>query len=540
MNGKLPLSSAWGAEQHAWVREMGASHSAMPAGGGVGASAWRGTDARRPSAAARAAADKVRQTRERLALQAGETTPAFDYELLLMFVRNELGASVTVPLLAVIFALAAMFWAPVVQPILWLASVLAAKAWLIWQCRRFARLPAREVDPTLWRKRLTLAELANGIAWGGIAFIAMDTPDPSSHVFIFAAITLVLAIRTMFASTVVPIIYAGTIPMTIALSIRLMAIGTPFYWALASMALGVHVYFIFLARGLNATVLAMLGFRAEKDSLIAELEEAKAVSDDARRRAEAANLAKSRFLATMSHELRTPLNAILGFSEVMKNELLGPMGSSTYRDYAANIHESGSHLLNLINEILDLSRIEAGRYELNEQPVRLAEVGEECRRLLKLRAEAKGLEVIERFADALPPLWADERAVRQVTLNLLSNALKFTPRGGTVVIIADQLEDGHQYLSVQDNGPGIPEDEIPKVMRAFGQGTLAQNAAEGGTGLGLPIVKHLMELHGGELRLESRLRKGTKATVVFPPSRVIEILPPLQPLGEERHRRAEG
>ena len=154
---------------------------------------------------------------------------------------------------------------------------------------------------------------------------------------------------------------------------------------------------MFLAKGLNSTALAMLEFRAEKDALIAEIEEEKSISDEARRRAEAANIAKSRFLATMSHELRTPLNAILGFSEVMKCELLGPMQNENYKEYAGNIHDSGRHLLQLINEILDLSRIEAGRYELHEEPVRLTDIVEDCLRLLMLRAESKGLQVVLEF-----------------------------------------------------------------------------------------------------------------------------------------------
>ena len=157
------------------------------------------------------------------------------------------------------------------------------------------------------------------------------------------------------------------------------------------MAIGIHVFFVYLARGLHSTALAMVEFRAEKDSLISELEEASAISDEARRRAEAANKAKSRFLATMSHELRTPLNAIMGFSEVMEKELLGPIGSDLYREYAHNIYESGDHLLCIINEILDLSRIEAGRYDLNEETIRLTDVAEDCQRLVKIKADAKAL-----------------------------------------------------------------------------------------------------------------------------------------------------
>ena len=212
----------------------------------------------------------------------------------------------------------------------------------------------------------------------------------------------------MFAATIPAILYAGTIPMIVAVVVRLLLLNNPFYLALASMAVGIYLYFLFLARGLRSTSVSMLEYRGEKDALIAELEEQKSVSDEARRRAEAANMAKTRFLATMSHELRTPLNAILGFSEVMKTELLGPMENPTYREYAGDILESGRHLLHLINEILDLTRIEAGRYELHEEPVRLAEVADECGRLLKLRAESKGLQITDEFEPDLPVVWADQ------------------------------------------------------------------------------------------------------------------------------------
>jgi two-component system, cell cycle sensor histidine kinase PleC len=306
--------------------------------------------------------------------------------------------------------------------------------------------------------------------------------------------------------------------------------------ALASMAIGVHIYFVFLAKGLYATALSMLEFRAQKDCLITELEEARVISDEARNRAEAANVAKSRFLATMSHELRTPLNAILGFSEVMQAEIMGPMHNKVYKEYAGNIHDSGRHLLNLINEILDLSRIEAGRYELKEEPIRLIDAAEDCHRMLKQRAEAKGLQIIEDFDETLPQVWADERAIRQICLNLVSNALKFTPRGGVITITVAKLPNGGQTIRIKDTGPGIPKEEIPKVLQAFGQGSLAHQTAEGGTGLGLPIVQNLIELHGGAFELQSELRKGTIAIITFPKQRVMQPMAPLQPLGQERHR----
>jgi two-component system cell cycle sensor histidine kinase PleC len=484
----------------------------------------------------------LREIRQRLA-QGTSIKPEFEYELVLMFVRNELSAQPTILLLAAIFSLASMFWAPWTQAGLWLLLVISAKVMLLECCRRFLALPQSEIHVGVWRRRLIIAEAINGTAWAGFAMVGMGGADAvsqvyvfSSNVFIFASLMVVLAIRMTFASTVMPILFVGTIPMTLAVVTRLLLLQDLFYVALASLAVGVHVYFVFLAKGLNSTALAMVGFRAQKDALIAELEESKSISDEARRRAEAANVAKSRFLATMSHELRTPLNAILGFSEVMKTEIMGPMANPTYREYAAHIHHSGTHLLNLINEVLDLSRIEAGRYELHEEPLRLVDVAEDCHRLLKLRAEGKGLQIVQNCDGELPQLWADERAVRQICLNLMSNALKFTPRGGQIVLTVCATPDGGQKISVRDTGPGIPKEEIPKVLQAFGQGSLAHQTAEGGTGLGLPIVQKLIELHGGSFELMSELRKGTEAIVSFPKQRVLQAVAPLQPLGHERHR----
>jgi two-component system cell cycle sensor histidine kinase PleC len=477
----------------------------------------------------------------RARLSQGSTIrPEFEYELLSMLARNELSARVTLPLLAVIFSLASMFWAPVTQASIWLATVIASKFLVIGACRKYLAQPRTSVNVGHWRRRFVWLALVDGSMWGGIALVGLGEADAASHVFMLASLIVLLAIRMTFASAVMPILYAGTIPVTLAIVARLLMQGHPFYLAMAAMAVGLQVYFMFLAKGLNGTALAMLEYRAEKDALIAEIEEEKAISDEARRRAEAANVAKSRFLATMSHELRTPLNAILGFSEVMRTELFGPINNDSYKDYAGNIHDSGRHLLQLINEILDLSRIEAGRYELHEEPVRLVEIVEECLRLLQLRAESKGLHVALELESGLRQLWADERAVRQICLNLISNALKFTPRGGHIALRVYGIPDGGQAFVVKDTGPGIPKDEIPKVMQAFGQGSLAHQTAEGGTGLGLPIVQNLVTLHGGTFELRSELRKGTEAVVTLPASRVLKPMPPLQPLGQERHRQPTG
>jgi two-component system, cell cycle sensor histidine kinase PleC len=294
--------------------------------------------------------------------------------------------------------------------------------------------------------------------------------------------------------------------------------------------------------------LATLEARAEKDALIGELEQAKSISDEARHRAESANVAKSRFLAQMSHELRTPLNAILGFSEVMKAEIFGGHAVAVYKEYSADIHNSGVHLLNLINEILDLSRIEAGRYELNEEAVSLVNVVADCHHLLKLRASSRGITIHEMFEQGMPRIWGDERAMRQVVLNLLSNSIKFTPQTGEIWLKVGWTASGGQYLSCKDTGSGIAEDEIPIVLASFGQGSNSIKSAEQGAGLGLPIAKSLIDMHGGTFTLKSKLRIGTEVIITFPPERVMSALapvtedaPPLQPeyeinVADERRR----
>ena len=468
----------------------------------------------------------VQQVRDRL-VNSSKLKPEYQHDLLLMFVNNELGAKFTMPLFALVVALAASFWAPFEQIAIWYVCLLITKMILLILCANFPKEMSPDIPLTQWRMKLATAEFLHGTIWMGIITISLKVSDPSAHMFIFASIVVMICMRMMFAASVPQIVAIGTLPMTAGLVIRFALFNEPFYWALAALAIGVHSYLFFLVRGLHANVISMINFRAMKDSLIAEIEEAKALSDEGRRQAEAANLAKSRFLATMSHELRTPLNAIIGFSEVMKSEIFGPHANVTYKEYSQDIHESGQHLLNLINEILDLSRIEAGRYNLNEEGIELAGIADDCQRLLRIRAEEKGLKIHEEFHATLPRLWADERAVRQMCLNILGNAIKFTPKGGNIWIILDKDHEGRQILRIRDSGPGIPKEEIPIVLQSFGQGSLAHETAEGGTGLGLPIVQGLMKMHGGELQLKSVLRKGTEVSLIFPANRSMNPMPAL-------------
>ena len=244
---------------------------------------------------------------------------------------------------------------------------------------------------------------------------------------------------------------------------------------------------------------------------------------EAKEQAEAASRAKSEFLANMSHELRTPLNAIIGFSEVMRGELLGPLGSPRYTEYATDIHESGSHLLTLINDILDVSRAEAGELTLNESEVDVAYVVRAARRLIEQRATAAGLALETGLAPGLPTIWADERMVKQMVINLLSNSVKFTPEGGRIRVDAALEPSGSLCLRVSDTGIGLSESEIPIALTPFRQVESGLTRKHGGTGLGLPLVKSLIELHGGSLRIESEPARGTTVSLRFPAVRIVGV-----------------
>lgn len=469
----------------------------------------------------------VKEQRERLSSRTG-TRPAFDYELALSFARNRVSAAFAMPLLAILVGATSLLWLDPLPVAIWAAVVVATQVLSFFVCRRFIAQTSSHAAIGKWVRGFIALELLHGLAWSGILALTFTaTMSPGLDVFEFSVTVVIVSVGAMLASTVPAAAIAGTLPVVIASATVFIGRGEPLYYALATIAVGAEMFFLLLANRFYAATLEALESRAEKDLLIGELETAKAVSDESRRRAEEANLAKSRFLATMSHELRTPLNAILGFSEVMKNEVLGPIENKNYKDYAADIHGSGEHLLNLINEILDLSRIEAGRYKLHEEPVNLAHLVEECRHLVMLKARNKNISVELKAEEDMPRLWVDSRAVRQVALNLLSNAVKFTQPGGHIEVKVGWTSGGGQYLSVSDNGPGIPEEEIPIVLSAFGQGSVAIKGAEDGTGLGLPIVQALMHTHDGDFRLTSRLREGTTATAIFPRSRVMEALPPI-------------
>jgi signal transduction histidine kinase len=253
---------------------------------------------------------------------------------------------------------------------------------------------------------------------------------------------------------------------------------------------------------------------AHYQEITRQLHEAKETADTASR-------TKSEFLANMSHELRTPLNAIMGFSEVIKNEMFGHIAIPQYVEYARDIFGSGSHLLDIINDILDLSKVEAGKFNLSEENVAIEEVVFAVCNIIKGKADEKNLHIAPRLPGIMPRLYADKRALKQMMLNLLSNAVKFTPEDGDVCISAKLEENGGVAIVISDSGIGIAEADMQKVMTPFGQVDSALAREHEGTGLGVPLVKAMIELHGGTLSIESTPGKGSVVTLRFPPERSI-------------------
>jgi len=272
-----------------------------------------------------------------------------------------------------------------------------------------------------------------------------------------------------------------------------------------------------LERDAHSTHEATQALRIQLGEALNRLREARDKAD----RADRANQAKSAFLAMMSHELRTPLSAIIGFAEMIEQQAMGPIGNLKYRDYAVDIRESGQHLLGIINDILDLSKVEAGKETLQEQEMTFDALTTGVRVLVEGRARDAGVKLVFDIADDIPNVRADKRRLIQILVNLLSNGVKFTPQGGTVTLRCWATEGSGLVLQAIDTGIGIARDDIPVALSVFGQVSGDSERQAQGTGLGLPLAKALAELHGGTLDLQSEPGEGTTVTLRLPAYRMV-------------------
>ena len=280
------------------------------------------------------------------------------------------------------------------------------------------------------------------------------------------------------------------------------------YWELASIS---------PIKAADGTITSFLAVKED----ITERKEAEKAILEAKDEADKANKAKSEFLANMSHDLRTPLNAIIGFSQMMEGKAFGPLGNPHYEEYAKDIHKSGDLLVNLIDDILDLSKIEAGKYEMDEEALDVTSFIRSSATMIEPNAQKMGVTINVDLPSDLPMLNGSRRALVQILNNLLSNAVKFTPADGKVSVSAKIDETGSMLISVADTGIGIPDEKIAKVLNPFEQADSAHAKLHEGTGLGLHLCQNLIKLHGGDLKLQSKVGKGTMVTVKFPPERTV-------------------
>jgi len=424
---------------------------------------------------------------------------------------------------------------------IWLLLVVivsAAGCW-VWWARRDESF-WREVDQSVIRRIALSAALGGGL-WGLFALIVFPATS-LPHQVVLALVVGSTAAASLVSLQSIPLASASYILFSLApLIVSFGSISDPPHWFMTEMLAAFAVVLIAFSHNSHAAFLEGVRLRLAN----AELVERTAVANETLKRnlgelewsrnrliqqandlkklaqkADAANHAKSTFLANMSHELRTPLSAIIGFSEMMQRESLGPVGSARYRAYADDINQSGMHLLDLVNDLLDLSKIEAGKMELSEDLVDVGRLIADCLVLVRDAAARAGVEIAVAKDCARPVVYADERKLKQILINLLSNAIKFTGSGGSVEIVAAVAASGGFEISVRDSGIGIAPEDLAKVLEPFGQVPSTIETRPLGTGLGLPLSRKLAELHGGTLEIDSEAGRGTTVLLGLPAERV--------------------
>ena len=396
----------------------------------------------------------------------------------------------------------------------WGAAMLGWQALRYASWRRFRNIQEMDGEARRWALRFIVLMTGSGLLWGVFACGFYQVADFEARVFMLFVITAMMTGGAVSFTAYLPCYYGYVFGAT-------LPVATAFLWhdtgpslLMGFMTLAYVALLLFMARAANRSVAELIELKLEKAALVGDLVRAKDVAEQASR-------IKSHFLANMSHELRTPLNAIIGFSEVIRRQLFGPVGDTRYQDYVGDINRSGQHLLRLVNDILDISKLEAGAMEIADDLVDVSQLLTECVRFVSTQAATIGVTVTVDLPATLPALRADELRFKQVILNLLTNAVKFSRRGSTVTITAGRSAEGGLELCVRDSSIGMTEDEIAIALQPFRQVESATTRRQSGTGLGLPLAKSLVERHGGSFRIESERGKGTSVTVSFPSERVV-------------------
>jgi len=373
-----------------------------------------------------------------------------------------------------------------------------------------------EGDEDSWLQCFVMTQAFGSIAWGLMPWLCWEAGNALNHMFLAACAMAVIAGLVVARGSNMKMYIANLLPLSLMTSARFLTGDSISDVVMGALAPFVAFQMWYTGRPLVLRMGEDARLRFKVEDLAAELEEARDQALKKRFEAETANASKTAFLANMSHELRTPLNAILGFSEIISQECFGPVGSQRYRDYAGDIHASGAHLLSLINDLLDVAKIEAGRMDIAPHPLDPARVFDVALKLISIKARERDQTLAITVEPGAPPLYADERAVKQILINLVSNAVKFTPVGGRIDVVGGKSSNGDFQITVRDNGPGIPPDKVEMIFSPFNQVDNRFDRQAGGTGLGLALVKGLAELHGGRAWLESEFGKGCSVFVALP------------------------
>src|SRR5215831_10737406 len=390
---------------------------------------------------------------------------------------------------------------------------------------RFNLVRQRSDDPkvlTQWLDRLLVLSVFLSTVWGLAPWLLWDPASGINHAFLVLVSLAIVARFIVNRANHVAFFIASFAPMALLLAARCIIAFDPVDLVLAAIVPLYAIQVVVDSSQISQRWDQEALMRFSHEDLTRELEEARDEALMKRAEAEAANASKTAFLANMSHELRTPLNAILGFSEIIARECLGPVGSARYKEYAGDIHNSGTHLLSLINDLLDVAKIEAGRMEIEPHMIETARMLENALKFVGVRARERNQHLNLTVEEEARVLYADERAVKQILINLVSNAVKFTQEGGHIDVVARRNGGGDFELMVADDGPGIAKEKIDRIFKPFAQADNRYDRQAGGTGLGLSLVRGLAELHGGRAWIESAEGKGTRVFVVLPSTPALE------------------